>query len=269
MWGSPVDADGLAAALQRAPPGCAGSSCRGPAWRSSSTSSTTTGSGRAARASTPSRWPRWRSRWPWPACAASAPTPGPTAWEKPQGTNLLGARVTILGGGGITESLLRLLKPFDCHVTVVRNRAQDMDGADVVLESDLPHRLAARRRPRGRGPRPDAGHRGHHQRQRARADGAARLAGERGPRPPRRHRRPRHRPAGRRHRRGRSRRHRSRAAARRATRSGRCRTASSRPTSPTRPRWPSPCWPTRITENVRRFARGEELIGPVDPELGY
>ena len=52
------------------------------------------------------------------------------------GTNLLGARVTILGGGGITESLLRLLQPFDCHVTVVRNRAQPMDGADVVLESD-------------------------------------------------------------------------------------------------------------------------------------
>jgi phosphoglycerate dehydrogenase-like enzyme len=59
------------------------------------------------------------------------------SWEKPQGVNLLGARVTILGGGGITESLLRLLKPFDCHVTVVRNRVQDMDGADVVLESDL------------------------------------------------------------------------------------------------------------------------------------
>jgi phosphoglycerate dehydrogenase-like enzyme len=58
-------------------------------------------------------------------------------WERPQGTNLLGARVTILGGGGITEALLRLLKPFDCHVTVVRNRAQDMEGADVVLESDL------------------------------------------------------------------------------------------------------------------------------------
>jgi phosphoglycerate dehydrogenase-like enzyme len=25
----------------------------------------------------------------------------------------------------------------------------------------------------------------------------------------------------------------------------------------------------RITQNVRRFGRGEELIGPVDPELGY
>jgi phosphoglycerate dehydrogenase-like enzyme len=57
-------------------------------------------------------------------------------WEGPQGRNLLGARVTILGGGGITESLLRLLVPFDCHVTVVRNRVQEMDGADVVIESE-------------------------------------------------------------------------------------------------------------------------------------
>jgi phosphoglycerate dehydrogenase-like enzyme len=59
------------------------------------------------------------------------------SWSGPQGTNLIDARVTILGGGGITESLLRLLQPFQCHVTVVRNHVQDMDGADVVLESDL------------------------------------------------------------------------------------------------------------------------------------
>jgi phosphoglycerate dehydrogenase-like enzyme len=58
-------------------------------------------------------------------------------WSPPSGVNLAGASVTVLGGGGITESFLRLLRPFDCHVTVVRNRAQDMDGADVVLESDL------------------------------------------------------------------------------------------------------------------------------------
>ncbi len=57
-------------------------------------------------------------------------------WSAPIGRNLHGARVTILGGGGITESLLRLLAPFDCHVTVVRNRLVDLDGADVVLESD-------------------------------------------------------------------------------------------------------------------------------------
>ena len=75
---------------------------------------------------------------------------------------------------------------------VVRNRVQDMDGADVVLESELPHRRAARRRSRRARPRPDPGHRGHHQRQRARADGAPRVARERGPGPPHRHRRPGH-----------------------------------------------------------------------------
>lgn len=57
-------------------------------------------------------------------------------WSKPMGTNLVGASVSILGGGGITESLIRLLQPFDCHITVVRNRVQPMDGVDDVLESD-------------------------------------------------------------------------------------------------------------------------------------
>src|SRR5262245_12361782 len=59
-----------------------------------------------------------------------------SSWSSPVGTNLLGGRVSILGGGGITESLLRLLVPFDCHVTVVRNRVQEMAGADEVLESE-------------------------------------------------------------------------------------------------------------------------------------
>ncbi len=59
-----------------------------------------------------------------------------TSWGKPKGRNLLGANVTILGGGGITESLLRLLRPFDCHTTVVRNRVREMDGADEVLEAE-------------------------------------------------------------------------------------------------------------------------------------
>lgn len=62
-----------------------------------------------------------------------------TEWTGPRGTNLQGARVTILGGGGITEVLLRLLQPFDCHITVVRNRAEDMPGADDVLEADRLH----------------------------------------------------------------------------------------------------------------------------------
>jgi phosphoglycerate dehydrogenase-like enzyme len=51
------------------------------------------------------------------------------SWTAPQGQNLLGARIVILGGGGITESLLRLLRPFGADVTVVRRRPQPMEGA--------------------------------------------------------------------------------------------------------------------------------------------
>jgi phosphoglycerate dehydrogenase-like enzyme len=59
-----------------------------------------------------------------------------SGWSGPVGRNLIGARVSILGGGGITEEIVRLLAPFGCHVTVVRNRVTDMEGVDVVLESD-------------------------------------------------------------------------------------------------------------------------------------
>jgi len=57
-------------------------------------------------------------------------------WTPPQGRNLLGGRVTILGGGGITESLVRLLQPWQCHITVVRRTANHLDGVDDVLEAD-------------------------------------------------------------------------------------------------------------------------------------
>jgi phosphoglycerate dehydrogenase-like enzyme len=60
-------------------------------------------------------------------------------WDGPRGRNLLGARVTVVGGGGITRSLLRLLRPFDARVTVVRNRVEAMEGADVVVGSDRLH----------------------------------------------------------------------------------------------------------------------------------
>jgi phosphoglycerate dehydrogenase-like enzyme len=63
-------------------------------------------------------------------------TCGKGVYAEPVGRNLQGARVTVLGGGAITESLLRLLVPFDCHVTVVRNRAHPLEGADLVLEAD-------------------------------------------------------------------------------------------------------------------------------------
>ena len=38
-------------------------------------------------------------------------------WTSPAGRNLLGAAVTIVGGGGITESLIRLLTAFHCNIT--------------------------------------------------------------------------------------------------------------------------------------------------------
>ena len=57
-------------------------------------------------------------------------------WGRPAGRNLLDGRVTILGGGGITESLVRLLQPWNCRITVVRSQVQAMDGVDDVLEAD-------------------------------------------------------------------------------------------------------------------------------------
>lgn len=59
-----------------------------------------------------------------------------TTWSGQRGRNLLGARVTIIGGGGIAESLVRLLQPFGCHVTVVRPSVRHMDGVDDVVGPD-------------------------------------------------------------------------------------------------------------------------------------
>jgi phosphoglycerate dehydrogenase-like enzyme len=57
-------------------------------------------------------------------------------WGRPRGRNLKGSNVTVLGGGGVTESLIELLQPFDCRITVVRNRVSEMDGVDEVLGAD-------------------------------------------------------------------------------------------------------------------------------------
>jgi phosphoglycerate dehydrogenase-like enzyme len=53
-------------------------------------------------------------------------------WTRPEGRSLLGARVTILGGGGIAASFLRLLAPFGCGVTVLRRRPDPIAGAAEV-----------------------------------------------------------------------------------------------------------------------------------------
>jgi phosphoglycerate dehydrogenase-like enzyme len=57
-------------------------------------------------------------------------------WTRQRGRNLLGARVTLVGGGGIARSLLRLLAPFRADVTVVRSSpapGADLPGAARVV----------------------------------------------------------------------------------------------------------------------------------------
>jgi phosphoglycerate dehydrogenase-like enzyme len=54
-------------------------------------------------------------------------------WGVGSGISLFDRSVTILGGGGITGALLRLLAPFRVHSTVVRRSAERFPGADVTL----------------------------------------------------------------------------------------------------------------------------------------
>ena len=54
-------------------------------------------------------------------------------WGPPLGTSLYDGRVTVVGGGGITESLVTLLAPMRTEVTVVRRHPDAaLDGARVV-----------------------------------------------------------------------------------------------------------------------------------------
>ena len=65
------------------------------------------------------------------------------SWLGPEGHNLRGANVTILGGGGITTELLKLLDPFDCDTTVLRRHPAPMRGASVVGTAGLTDALAS------------------------------------------------------------------------------------------------------------------------------
>ena len=63
-------------------------------------------------------------------------------WLPPVGRNLLGARVLVLGGGGICESLIELLAPFECSITVFRQRDAPVAGATVITDrAQLDHVL--------------------------------------------------------------------------------------------------------------------------------
>ena len=59
------------------------------------------------------------------------------SWGKPAAQTLFDQPLTIVGGGGIAVELLRLLQPFRARVTVVRQRAEPVAGADRTV--GLPH----------------------------------------------------------------------------------------------------------------------------------
>lgn len=61
------------------------------------------------------------------------------AWGRQAGQRLMGARVTIIGGGSITTALLDLLQPFRVEVTVVRRHVGPLPGAHRVLGPEELH----------------------------------------------------------------------------------------------------------------------------------
>lgn len=66
-----------------------------------------------------------------------------STWPVQDGKNLLGAKLTILGGGGITESFMELVEPWSCDVTVVRRSTDPVPGAARTLTTDRLHEAVA------------------------------------------------------------------------------------------------------------------------------
>ena len=67
---------------------------------------------------------------------------GAKSFGRPIGMNLFNARVTILGGGGITQELIPMLIPFSCKITVIRKSSvKNMKGVDRVLQLDQLHEV--------------------------------------------------------------------------------------------------------------------------------
>jgi len=67
-----------------------------------------------------------------------------SGWSRPVGRILGGSRVTILGGGGITDHLLPLLAPFGCDVTVVRRSSEPFEGANRTVTTSRLHEVLPR-----------------------------------------------------------------------------------------------------------------------------
>jgi phosphoglycerate dehydrogenase-like enzyme len=69
-----------------------------------------------------------------------------SSWGEQGAATLYDAPVVVLGGGGITRSLLELLAPFRCAATVVRSSPEPVPGAARTVPPDgldevLPHAL--------------------------------------------------------------------------------------------------------------------------------
>ena len=65
------------------------------------------------------------------------------SWCAESGRNLFGTRITVLGGGGITQSLMRLLAPWGCRVTVVRRSEEAFEGAVRTMTLASVHEAVA------------------------------------------------------------------------------------------------------------------------------
>ncbi len=56
------------------------------------------------------------------------------SWGRKFAASLYDANILIVGAGGITEELIKQLTPFRCKITVVRNRADQLRGADTTVQ---------------------------------------------------------------------------------------------------------------------------------------
>ena len=55
-------------------------------------------------------------------------------WTEQAGISLMDGKITIFGGGGIATELIKLLQPFNCEITVVRRHPDAMEGVDRVFD---------------------------------------------------------------------------------------------------------------------------------------
>jgi len=66
------------------------------------------------------------------------------SWAGEFGRSLYGLRVVIVGAGGITQELLRLLAPFEVRTTVIRRDRAPLPGADRTMTASELHAALAK-----------------------------------------------------------------------------------------------------------------------------